>query len=111
MHHCSCTTVLLPVRPGRLITPLPRLLQGRAFSLFAALRDTMELECSYLSWSTRSPRVAQRYDHLTSKMALDRSRVAFVVSATPAELLQRHQQASDVTKLACETAPYYTACC
>ncbi len=44
-------------------------------------------------------------------MALDRSRVAFVGSATPAELLHRHQQASDVTNIACEAAPHYTACC
>lgn len=43
-------------------------------------------------------------------MALDRSRVAFVVFATPAELLQRHQQASDVINIACEAAPHYTAC-
>ena len=55
------------------------------------------------------PRVAQR-DAPFKENGSRSFIVAGMVSATPAELFPRQQEASDVTRITCEAAPHSTAC-
>jgi hypothetical protein len=47
-------------------------------------------------------------EHSANSFRICEAGVAFMLAATPAELLQRHQQASDVTERTCGATSHYT---
>src|SRR3989440_6057427 len=92
-----------PFRSGRSLVSAP--LPPEIISPHSRVKQT-PLSPGYHSLC---PRVAQR-DAPFKENGSRSYIVAGMVSATPAELFPRHQEASDVTRIICEAAPHSTAC-